>query len=142
MALERRGIFVNSQICSSCIGNSECADHVLINCPFAIKIRSCIWRWCGIAGDHESVKTICELIDFASKWGRNKKERKRFVVICYGMIWNLWRFRNKRLFHCESTSVQNGVECIKAMTFVWVKHRSRNGMCSWEDWGISPFYDV
>ena len=113
-ALERRGILVNSSICNSCIGNSECANHVLINCPFANTIRGCIWRWCGIAGEHESIQTICDLIDFASNWGRNKRKRKWFVAICYGMIWNLWRFKNKRLFQCESISIQNGLECIKA----------------------------
>nr|KAJ0219093.1 hypothetical protein LSAT_V11C300139740 [Lactuca sativa] len=138
VALERRGIIVNSTLCSSCIGRLECADHVLIDCLFTTQIRNCIWSWCGVSSEQASLKTISDLIHFASTWDSQVK-RKRFVVICYGLLWNLWRFRNKRLFQMEGTSVHNGIECIKSMVFYWLKHRGNNGICSWEEWFISPF---
>ncbi|XP_052627091.1 uncharacterized protein LOC128133622 [Lactuca sativa] len=141
-ALERRGIAVSSTLCCSCIGSPECVDHVLINCPFAHKIRSYIWSWCGLTNVQDSIKTISDLIQFASNWGENIKKRQRFIVICYGMLWNLWRFRNKRLFQMEGISVHRGLECIKVMTFYWIKHRGDKEICSWEDWAISPFYDL
>lgn len=98
IALDRRGIVVNSLLCSLCIGRPECADHALVECPFATQIRNCIWSWCGVLNEQSPIKTIGDLINFASTWGNCQAKRKRFVVICYGLLWNLWRIRNKRLF--------------------------------------------
>ena len=46
VALDKRGIAVNSLLCCSCIGAVECSEHVLMNCPFETMIRNNILGWC------------------------------------------------------------------------------------------------
>lgn len=107
-ALEKRGSLVNSLWCSSCIGMNECADHILIDCLFATQIRNNILSWCGVRSDHISIKTIGDFLHFTTTWGNCNSKRERFTAISYGLLWNLWSFRNKRLFRMEGTSVRQG----------------------------------
>lgn len=100
-ALEKRGSLVNSLWCSSCIGRTECADHILIDCPFATLIRNNILSWCGVRSDQISIKTIGDLLHFTATWGICNSKRERFTTISYRLLWNLWRFQ-------EQTIISNG----------------------------------
>nr|KAJ0196348.1 hypothetical protein LSAT_V11C700375410 [Lactuca sativa] len=99
--LVSRGIMVNSLLCSSCIGQQENVDHVLVDCPFASRIRENIMSWCGSI----------------SAWGNCPKKRKRLSIICYRMLWCIWRFRNKRVFNNDGVSLIQATGCIKTMVF-------------------------
>ncbi|CAH1454025.1 unnamed protein product [Lactuca virosa] len=104
VALETRGIQVNSLLCSSCIGQPESANHVLIDCPFACMISNNIMRWCVVKLGQISIKNTGDLLHSVATWGSCPKKTKMLAFICYRMLWNLWRFRNKRLFQMESIS--------------------------------------
>lgn len=117
VALDKRGIAVNSLLCSSCIGAVECSEHVLMNCPFATMIRNNILGWCGLSHVQDSLKNSYDLLQLAGTRWNFKKKKERLVAICYGLLWNLWRFRNKRLFQMEGTSPSYGIDCIKSMVF-------------------------
>nr|KAJ0196777.1 hypothetical protein LSAT_V11C700381330 [Lactuca sativa] len=137
--LESRGILVNSLLCSLCIGQQESVDHVLICCPFAHEIRENIMRWCGVSLNHRSLQTTKELLQSISAWGSCSKKRKRLTIIIYGMLWCIWRYRNKRLFSNEGVSLLQGISGIKTIVFLWCKHRGSKTMCNWEEWVVSPF---
>lgn len=117
MALEKRGIMVNSLLCSACIGSHECTDHVLMECPFATVIRNNILSWCGVPCDLPPFNNVGVFLRLAATWCNSQMKKERFIVICYCLLWNLWRFRNKRLFHTEVTSSLHGSESIKLMAF-------------------------
>lgn len=85
--LVSRGIMVNSLLCSSCIGQQESVDHVLVGCPFAYRIRENIMSWCGVTLDHCSLRTTGDLLQSISAWGSCPKKRKRLSIISYGMLW-------------------------------------------------------
>lgn len=137
--LESRGILVNSLLCSLCIGQQESVDHVLICCPFAHEIRENIMRWCGVSLNHRSLQTTKELLQSISAWGSCSKKRKQLTIIIYGMLWCIWRYRNKRLFSNEGVSLLQGISGIKTTVFHWCKHRGSKTMCNWEEWVVSPF---
>ncbi|XP_042756535.1 uncharacterized protein LOC122197122 [Lactuca sativa] len=137
--LGSRGILVNSLLCSLCIGQQESVDHVLIGCPFAYGIRENIMSWCGVTLNHCSLQTTVDLLQSISAWGGCPKKRKRLTIISYGMLWCIWRYRNKRLFSNEGVSLIQGTSYIKTMVFYWCKHKGRKTMCSWDECLVSPF---
>ncbi|CAH1437072.1 unnamed protein product [Lactuca virosa] len=87
VALRSRGIDLTTITCGACINESECADHILLLCLFARSITDKILSWCGV--QHNSFTSVGELLEYANRWGRNLKMRKRFITICHGLIWNL-----------------------------------------------------
>lgn len=76
LALVDRGIQAESSMCSSCIDNLERANHLLINCPFAISVRGKIFNWCGI--NVFNIHNVGELMQLGISWGRCPKKREKF----------------------------------------------------------------
>ncbi|CAH1427794.1 unnamed protein product [Lactuca virosa] len=136
-ALGHRGIKLDSTLCGSCINGSETADHIIVGCPYATMIRDKISRWCGI--DNIKVQSVGDLVEFANKWGRCSKRRKILTVICYELIWTLWKTRNERLFQRCTSSPLKVLENVKSLVYLWLKVRDKNGICNREDWNVSPF---
>ncbi|KAL4568630.1 hypothetical protein LXL04_024245 [Taraxacum kok-saghyz] len=136
-ALKLRGMNIDTTLCSGCINEEECANHLLINCPFATHLRNEIWDWCGLRYmDFNSVK---DLLKFAATWGRCPKKRIKFQIICYSMLWNVWKIRNERLFQGAYSSISKGVRNIKSLVFHWLKHRDKGIVGDWNSWCSSPF---
>nr|KAJ0216412.1 hypothetical protein LSAT_V11C300109150 [Lactuca sativa] len=122
-------------------GIKESAEHVLIECPFASRIRNNFMTWCGVRLDQNLIRNIGDLLHAIDAWGGCPKKRKQLAMICYGMLWNLWRFRNKRLFQQEISLLQ-ATECIKTTIFYWLKHRGKNVICNCNEWLVSPFISL
>lgn len=137
MALSQRGVKIETNNCSACIGESECANHVLIKCPFAATVIQKIIRWCGVTTCN--IQNIDELIQFAANWSRCPKKRKRFNEICYGMLWGIWRARNERLFQERFANPCGVVDNINATVYTWIKCRGKKFNCNWEDFCTFPF---
>ncbi|CAH1436949.1 unnamed protein product [Lactuca virosa] len=135
--LRARGIETQTTMCGACINGEEDADHILVRYPFAKDVRDKIFNWCGI--QNQSFNSIGELLRFAANWGRSPKMKARFHTICYGLIWNLWKYRNDRMFNQVFISPSYGVEQIKSILYMWVKCRGKGGICSWAEWSSSPF---
>lgn len=83
--------------CGIYIGGVECADHLLLNCPYACEIRSKIFNWCGITYNYLTL--VADLLTYVEQWGTSPKRRKRFGTICHSLLWNLWKYRNDRIFN-------------------------------------------
>ena len=137
-ALMSRGINIPSSLCGSCVGADEQVDHLLVNCPFATYVREMIFIWCGICPP--TITGVGELIQFVVTWGNCMKQRRRFIVICYGLLWGIWKFRNDRIFNGTFTTPSRGVEISKSMSFLWIKVRGSGNFCNWDEWRLSPFY--
>ena len=85
VVLKTRGIKVNSMMCCSCIGHSESAYHVFIDCSFVSTIRNNIMSWYGVKFDQNSIRSTRDLLHVVATWGSYPKKMKRLVVICYGI---------------------------------------------------------
>ena len=127
-ALSHRGIKLNSRMCSSCIGQEEDANHLLLHCPYASKVRDLICDWC-----ETSLPLLSNLKDFLlllTNWGSNQKRRKRFMIICYALLWGLWKFRNDRLFRDYFISPSSGADYVKSIAYTWIKYRGNGVICN------------
>ncbi|XP_052620846.1 uncharacterized protein LOC128126776 [Lactuca sativa] len=96
-ALEGRGVQVPSIICGYCLNGVESADHILIQCKFAVIVRNWIMNWCGInSGDIDNLDTLLHSV---ANWSQCTKKRRILTLIYYGMIWSIWKARNERIFN-------------------------------------------
>ncbi|MFS8014114.1 hypothetical protein Hanom_Chr15g01340821 [Helianthus anomalus] len=50
------------------------------------------------------------------------------------MLWSIWNIRNELMFAGKIKSISSAVEEIKAKSFAWVKHRSKDQTLTWEQW--------
>ena len=138
IALAHRGVAVPSTACNYCGDGAENADHILINCPFAVCIRSWVWNWCG--GVQCDPSNIIDMLYMAANWGNNSKSRIIFNAICHGLLWNLWKARNDRIFKKRFKSPTLVFDEVVSMVFLWLKCRGNMGTGDWVKWCISPFH--
>nr|KAJ0223035.1 hypothetical protein LSAT_V11C200066810 [Lactuca sativa] len=121
MALQRRGVWLESTTCKYCNHEEECGDHILVQCPFARLVMKWVFKWCGIHTD--PFNTIAEVLNFATGWGNCPKKRRILQVICYGTLWSIWRARNDRLFNNQRISHTLLADRIKFIVFTWIKFK-------------------
>lgn len=131
MALRNRGIDIKHDNCGACINDTECSDQILISCPFACEVSKQVFNWCNI--QQENFASVTDLLSFIANWGRCRKKRKRFISICYGLIWNLWKNRNDRAFNRVFLNPTLSLGTIKSLVFCWLKCRGKGGICDWND---------
>ncbi|CAH1441010.1 unnamed protein product [Lactuca virosa] len=136
-ALISRGFSNISPNCGYCNHTDEISDHIFIHCDFASAVREWIMRWCGVT--LAPINTVEDLLEFASNWSQCPKKHKVFMMICYGLIWCLWKARNDIIFKQVKASPTKIVDDIQALVFFWLKHRGSLGAIRWCDWCISPF---
>lgn len=137
MTLMSRGITLSSSTYGFCVSVDEQADHLLVTCPFAAYIREKIFKWCDVTLT-PLITGVTDLVQFAVNWERCPKKRRRFIVICYGLLWGIWKFRNDRIFQGKFITLNSGVEYIKSMTFLWIKHRGSRVRLNWDEWSSFP----
>lgn len=127
MALRNRDVDIEHDNCGACIKGIECSDHILISCLFACEVRKQVFKWCGI--QQENFASVTDLLSFAANWSRCPKKRKRFISICHGLIWNLWKNRNDRVFNRVFANPTLSSRTVKSLVFFWLKCRGNGGIC-------------
>ncbi|KAI3503714.1 hypothetical protein L1887_32163 [Cichorium endivia] len=91
-ALWHKGIRLDRLNCTHCNLEIEDADHVLINCLQAIKVRSEIFKSCGVS--NSQISSVAKLIGVADSRGIHSRVGSRLRITCIGMLWWLWKCRN------------------------------------------------
>lgn len=137
VALKCKGVDIENDNCGACVNRLECSDHILVQCPFACEVRKIIFNWCGL--QQVEFSSVGELIIFAENWGSNPRKAIRFLNICHGLIRNLWKLRNERVFNGVFHTPIYGAGAIKSMVYFWTKYRGNEGIGDWDNWTASPF---
>nr|KAJ0212041.1 hypothetical protein LSAT_V11C400224050 [Lactuca sativa] len=112
---------IERTVCGTCIGEFECADHILMRCSYVRLIMNMIFEWCGI--NIKEFYDVGEVLHFVASWGRCPKKRIKLLCIYYNLLWNLWRIRNDRLFRGLSTIICRCTDNIKVLPYLWLKCR-------------------
>ena len=136
-ALIKRGIQIESPICSQCSNEEEDEMHALWRCSFAQTIWYWVFRWCDIP--IPVVNVIGDLIQFINTWGSNKNRRIILISICYGTLWVIWKARCDWVFKKRRISPMKVADNIKSIVYIWLKYRRANYTYSWEQWCANPF---
>jgi len=129
-ALSKRGVPIQNPLCPACSDQVESNDHVFTSCSFISLVWSFISSWLKIAPIFAfSFDDLLKIHDHASK---DKSKKKMIQAIVYSTIWCVWKQRNELIFNGSQPSVINTVGYIKAISFLWVKNRSKYHNINWQ----------
>jgi len=123
--------------CSMCINIIESVDHLLLKCPFAVKVWNYINGWCGwsdFVGE-----SIRGRIDQANNIDGPEKIKDTASLIVMATVWYVWLARNYLIFNSLPLSVDGVVDKIKVNTFLWLKYRANMLDVMWHKWYNSPW---
>lgn len=123
--LALRGVNSMSQMCPLCNLELETVNHLLVNCEFKHAVQYWIFRWCGIQPGRFSCSK--EFIEGTHLWGNCPKKRLIGNTILFCLLWNVWIYRNEKVFKQMNTSATKVVDNIIPQSFAWCKHRSSFG---------------
>jgi hypothetical protein len=136
--LLRRGVELNGEEveCIACGEASENSTHLLLHCPVATAVWYNISRWLGIY----FVNPPNLFISFASFLGTtsSKKRKKGFALIWHAVVWVLWKARNDRIFNNKLLSVEEVVDLVKVMAWIWFLGRLTRHPCLLYEWYQEP----
>ncbi|XP_022031509.1 uncharacterized protein LOC110932487 [Helianthus annuus] len=139
-ALERRNINVGSILCPICSEHNETAEHLLVSCGFAQAIWQAISLWLKIPPIFAfGLKDILELHNFV---GVSLKSKKAVYAVCLSVMWCVWKARNELIFNQTGWSLEKVVGDIKALSFLWVKARSKHPGLDWKIWSGFNMYQL
>ncbi|KAJ0937689.1 putative reverse transcriptase zinc-binding domain-containing protein [Helianthus annuus] len=131
-ALRRRNIMVQNNLCVHCGYFEESCEHVFVMCQFAQAIWQYIADWCRIPP--VVAFEVRDLLDLHSGALNGRKKKKALHAVVLVTFWSLWKMRNEVVFRQASPCTTKILDEIKAMAFLWVKHRSRMVELTWEKW--------
>ncbi|GKV27815.1 hypothetical protein SLEP1_g36939 [Rubroshorea leprosula] len=105
--------------CALCGSEIESSDHLLFMCLEAWKVWSSYYNWWGInvVSQDKSWNHLLQHIGLFT----NKITREAWMVIWFAAIWNIWLWRNPRVFKVTSKHQYKIIEVIKCQTFQWLK---------------------
>ncbi|KAJ0704409.1 putative reverse transcriptase zinc-binding domain-containing protein [Helianthus annuus] len=132
VALVRRNIAIENQLCVWCGTYDESIEHVLTGCVTSMGVWSAIATCCKIPRPFVfHVKDLVDLHDQSGVLGVKKTLLHGIIIIT---CWRLWRARNEKLFNSKNSNVVEMVADIKSLGFLWYKHRFKEGVVDWRRW--------
>jgi len=134
--LEKRGIAVESPLCSLCRVEVESNNHLCFECRFVWLVWSRCFAWLGVQFvSHNdpmlnfSQFRLCNVSALASEmWG----------VIWIAVVSELWKHRNNVIFN---GGVVDGLEVaalVQVKTWSWITSKSLSGLFSFSEWCLEP----
>lgn len=119
-------------MCLICEEEVESAEYLMISCRFAQLVWSVISSWCKVPSIYAF--TIRDLLEMHRYTSFSKRKAKAFYAVCLTTIWCVWRAQNALVFEGNPIILNNVVGEIKALSYLWVKHRGKNTSLTSEMW--------
>jgi len=116
----------------------ETSSHLLLHCDFFGTVWFFILRWLGIY-TVMPYDVISHFTQFSFIGGAAKSKRYILQVIWYATVWEIWKERNNRVFSEKQWSIQQMVDKIKSVTFMWLKGKYVHLPFNYHSWWLSPF---
>lgn len=105
-------------MCSLCRLDAEFENHIFLHCTYTTKV----WNFFRqVMSLHFVVPESVE--DLFCQWGRGAKgpQGKMFLeVILLGVVWGIWKERNRRVFKDKAKSVWAVIDSIVCESSYWV----------------------
>ena len=98
--LSRRGIDINSILCSVCNKGMESNEHLFCSCEVAFNVWSLIRSWCD--AQLPVFNSVLEGIEWIDAMRKSNVLKERMFVIAATTWWMLWKFRNNITFNTHS----------------------------------------
>ncbi|MFS8015180.1 hypothetical protein Hanom_Chr15g01353331 [Helianthus anomalus] len=92
-----------------------------------------VFNWLKIPWNME-VTNFNDLMEGIAKIKGSNSWKQVIELICYVVVWRIWKARNDKIFEGIPFRVLNIVDAAKEEAFLWLKHRSPFGKLVWERW--------
>ncbi|KAJ0860888.1 hypothetical protein HanRHA438_Chr13g0628531 [Helianthus annuus] len=115
-----------------CGESEEDSNHLFTSCSTAEILWQKISAWCSIPQVYAyNVRDLLQVYKTLKVSG-NKRKMVRLIILA--ACWMVWKARNELIFVGKRTHVDSIFGEVQAMTFLWINHRSKQGVSSWENW--------
>ncbi|KAJ0433682.1 putative reverse transcriptase zinc-binding domain-containing protein [Helianthus annuus] len=122
-ALERRGVVIQSNICSRCGLEPETSDHIFVKCIWARSVWWCVFRWMRIPVLCE-IDSVSHILEYIATQIGSKTWKKIVHMVVLGCLWRIWLVRNEKEFNCNMIPVPKIIDQLKEETFLWLNNRA------------------
>ncbi|KAJ0856584.1 putative reverse transcriptase zinc-binding domain-containing protein [Helianthus annuus] len=130
--LRRRNIEVQDGMCVLCKDGEESVSHMFASCYVATTLWSHISRWCNVQNlFFFGFEDVAKIHEFVGLKGVKKEAFKGIVRIG---VWCVWKARNKARFENKEIRIDEIINEVKALGFLWFKNRSKCKDIEWGDW--------
>ena len=133
--LNRRGVILESSLCSVCHSEEEDINHVLFRCEVAQIIVRRICRWWDL--DWHDIKSFSDWLNWFSSIRLSTKVKNMLEGVFCVAWWYIWALRNCFIFN--KTPMRRSVifDDIVSYSFTWCSNRC-NRIFSWDSWLKNP----
>nr|GEX17403.1 RNA-directed DNA polymerase, eukaryota, reverse transcriptase zinc-binding domain protein [Tanacetum cinerariifolium] len=100
--ISRRGIDIESILCSMYGKAVESTSHIFFTCQMLKEILRKIFRWWNI--DYMEISSYKEWLDWILNTHLLVKSKQLFEGVCYVLWWHVWSFLNKTIFGSQIPS--------------------------------------
>ncbi|XP_076913782.1 uncharacterized protein LOC143572521 [Bidens hawaiensis] len=123
---------VDSDICRLCDSAKETVDHLFAGCSVADKVWSGVASWCKV---HRFFGfSIRDLVEFHNIVALSKVKKEVFQGIIFIACWRIWKARNELIYENKPVIVEDIIEDVKVLGFLWYCNRPKLQRVSWVDW--------
>ncbi|XP_076883362.1 uncharacterized protein LOC143532102 [Bidens hawaiensis] len=123
---------VDSDICRLCDSAKETVDHLFAGCGVADKVWSWVSSWCKIHQFFGS--SIRDLVEFHNTIALSQVKKEVFQGIIFIACWRIWKARNELFFENKPVILEEIIEDVKVLGFLWYCNRPKLKRVSWVDW--------
>jgi len=108
-----------------CGGEEETAKHLFLHCEMVAKVWLKVFNWVNV--HFITPLNLFWHLDCWSNEVTSKKLRKGFWLIWHVTIWVIWKERNDSIFYGDIKIVDEIVDEIKTLSWVWSINRLKIG---------------
>ncbi|GKB63531.1 putative RNA-directed DNA polymerase, eukaryota, reverse transcriptase zinc-binding domain protein, partial [Tanacetum coccineum] len=130
--VSRRGINIDSIICTICDNEVETSRHLFFYCCMVRQIVRKITRWWDVP--YVEVESYEDWYNWLVNLRISSMHKQMFEGVFYVMWWHLWSFRNKLIFDSKPPSQALFFDDVVSMSFHWCMYRC-NASFSWRKKG-------
>jgi hypothetical protein len=135
--LSVRGVILPADACCPfCVNVIESSVHIFLHCRIAAAIWYRLARWLGLSTvlPPSVLPSYVMMVGF----GSNKTRRRVFSIVWLAFVWAIWKSRNDRIFNNKDVSVEELVDYIQRLSWVWFIKSVAKGPCLLYEWCWSP----
>ena len=133
--LNRRGVILESSLCSVCHSEEEDINHVLFRCEVAQIIVRRICRWWDL--DWHDIKSFSDWLTWFSSIRLSTKIKNMLEGVFSIAWWYIWGLRNRFIFNKTPPRRSVIFDDIVSYSFTWCSSRC-NRIFSWDSWLKNP----
>jgi len=134
--LSRRGVGVTTSLCALCQKWPESAQHLFLECEFAIQVWNWCFRWIEIMSvQHKILRDHFESFYLVQM---NYKQNLVWKGVWAAIVWSIWDQRNRIIFKQDSVDTEQIFHMAQLKTWLWLRYRMKSFSYSFFDWLLNP----